>query len=269
MTAPEPYPLLREQPHVTVEAAPQMEDVAATLIRLADTLVEDFDLLAALHELTRDCVALLNVTAAGLLLAPPGKQLGVVAASSEQSRLLELAQLQRDQGPCLDCYRTGEPVSVHDLTAHPKQWPLFSDAALSAGYRSVHAIPMRLRSQVIGALNLFSKHPDELSGARLRLGQALADMATISILQAQALRESEDLAGQLQFALTSRVILEQAKGVLAERGQLSMEQAFVALRRYARDHNQRLHEVSLGIVNSTISPALVIGPPRRERPLER
>jgi GAF domain-containing protein len=138
-------------------------DVTATLVRLADTLVDDFDLVVVLNELTTDCVRLLNVTAAGLLLADTANTLHVVAASSEQTRLLELVQLQRDQGPCLDCFHRGAPVSVDDLTAELERWPLFAAAALATGYQSVHALPLRLRDKVIGALNLFSAEPGHLT----------------------------------------------------------------------------------------------------------
>ncbi|MDQ1464396.1 MAG: hypothetical protein QOC73_1337 [Actinomycetota bacterium] len=233
-------------------------EVTATLIRLADTLVEDFDLLDVLDELANDCVRLLGVTAAGLLLAGPGNELHVVAASSERTRLLELFQLQRDEGPCLDCYRTGQSVSAPDLEAQSATWPAFAEAALMTGYRAVHAVPMRLRQQVIGGLNLFRAEVGALSEPAGRLAQALADMATITILQERALRESEQVAAQLQVALVSRVVLEQAKGVLAERGELNMDDAFQVLRKYARDHNQRLQEVSRGIVEGTVDATAVL-----------
>jgi transcriptional regulator with GAF, ATPase, and Fis domain len=251
---------------VTARATARERDVTATLVRLADSLVEDFDLVDVLDELANDCVRLLDVTAAGLLLAGPHGELHVVAASSEQTRLLELFQLQRKQGPCVDCYRTGEAVSVPDLGSQATRWPLFADAALSTGYRSVHALPLRLRQEVLGALNLFSAETGELGDAATSLGQALADMATITILQERAMRQSEQVAAQLQVALLSRVVLEQAKGVLAERGELEMDDAFKALRGYARNRNQRLHEVSQGIVDGSIDAGAVLGsalPPER------
>jgi GAF domain-containing protein len=253
-------PLLTTEAALTTGSAMAREsDVTATLIRLADTLVEDFDLLDVLDELARDCVRLLGVTAAGLLLVGPGGELHVVAASSERTRLLELFQLQRDEGPCLDCYRTGESVSAPDLAAQAAGWPQFAEAALATGYRSVHAVPMRLRQQVIGALNVFCADAGELSAAAAQLAQALADMATITILQERALRESEQVAAQLQVALVSRVVLEQAKGVLAERGNLNMDDAFQVLRKFARDHNQRLHDVSRGIVEGAVDATAVLG----------
>jgi len=252
---------------MTIDPALAREpEVTATLIRLADSLVEDFDLVDVLDELARDCVRLLGVTAAGLLLAGPTGELHVMAASSEQTRLLELFQLQREQGPCLDCYHSGEPVSAADLTLQPRRWPLFAEAALHTGYRSVHALPMRLRQQILGALNLFSDKPGALGEPAARLGQALADMATITILHERALRESELVAAQLQTALVSRVVLEQAKGVLAERGDLTMDNAFQVLRKHARDDNLRLHDVARGIVERSIDVAAILATHRKSSP---
>jgi transcriptional regulator with GAF, ATPase, and Fis domain len=252
---------------MTIDPALAREpEVTATLIRLADSLVEDFDLVDVLDELARDCVRLLGVTAAGLLLAGPTGELHVMAASSEQTRLLELFQLQREEGPCLDCYHSGEPVSAADLTLQPQRWPLFAEAALHTGYRSVHALPMRLRHQILGALNLFSERQGALGEPAARLGQALADMATITILHERALRESELVAAQLQTALVSRVVIEQAKGVLAERGDLTMDNAFQVLRKHARDHNLRLHDVARGIVERTVDVAAVLATHRKSSP---
>jgi transcriptional regulator with GAF, ATPase, and Fis domain len=252
---------------VSIEPAVAREpEVTATLIRLADSLVEDFDLVDVLDELARDCVRLLGVTAAGLLLAGATGELHVMAASSEQTRLLELFQLQREQGPCLDCYHLGEPVNATDLARQSQRWPLFARAALDTGYRSVHALPLRLRQQILGALNLFSDKPGALGETAARLGQALADMATITILHERALRESEHVAAQLQTALDSRIVIEQAKGVLAERGDLAMDDAFQALRKHARDHNLRLHDVARGIVERTIDVAGILAVPRKSPP---
>lgn len=216
-----------------------------------------------LDELARDCVRLLGVTAAGLLLAGPTGDLHVMAASSEQTRLLELFQLQGEQGPCLDCFHSGEPVSATDLATQSQRWPLFARAALDTGYRSVHALPLRLRLQILGALNLFSDKPGALGEQAARLGQALADMATITILHERALRESEHVAAQLQTALVSRIVIEQAKGVLAERGDLMMDDAFQVLRKHARDHNRRLHDVARDIVERTIDVDAMLAAPRR------
>jgi hypothetical protein len=241
------------------------QDVTSTLIRLADTLVEDFDLVDVLGELTRDCVRLLPVTAAGLLLVGLDGELHVVAASTEQTRLLELFQLQRDEGPCLDCFRSGRSVSVPDLTANAAKWPIFAEAAVGTGYLSVHALPLRLRQRVLGAVNLFGSEAGALSQSALALGQALADMATITILQERALRESEKVAAQLQLALVSRVVIEQAKGVLAERGSVNLDEAFKLLRTYARNNNLRLQDLARSIVEGRLDTSALLAS-ARERP---
>jgi transcriptional regulator with GAF, ATPase, and Fis domain len=230
---------------MTIEASNAREhDVARTLIKLADRLIEDFDVVDALNELTHDCVRLLHVSAAGLLLRGSTEELHVVGASSEQSRLLELFQLQREQGPCLDCYRSRGAISVPDIDAAAERWPLFAAAALNSGYRSVHAMPLRLRKDVIGALNLFNEDVGELSEAASRLGQALAE--------------------QLKVALVGRVVLEQAKGVLSERGGITLEEAFQVIRNYGRNRNLRLRDVSEGIIRGTIDATAVLD--SRHRP---
>ena len=213
--------------------------LADVFVELADTLVDDFDLMDFLHSLTDRCVQLLGVSAAGLLLTDGRGTLQLVAASSERTRLLELFQLQTDQGPCVDCYRTGRPVSVPDLPA-AGQWPQFTVAATEVGFAAVHALPMRLRADVIGALNFFDALPGPLSADMLRIGQALADVATIGLLQQRAITDRDVLTEQLQTALNSRVLIEQAKGVIAERFQVGMADAFTLLRSTARNRNLRL-----------------------------
>ena len=200
-----------------------------------------------LHLLTDRSVQLLDVAAAGLLLADPRGDLRVVAASSEAARLLELFQLQNDQGPCLDCFRSGEPIDVPDLSGTVSRWPQFAVAAQQAGFASVQAIPMRLREQVIGALNLFRVRPGAFDATDVRIGQALADVATISLLHERNLRHSDTLNEQLQAALNSRVVIEQAKGKLAERLGLDVNQAFGLLRDYARARNQRMSDAGPGL----------------------
>jgi transcriptional regulator with GAF, ATPase, and Fis domain len=228
-------------------AETQLADV---FVEMADTLVDDFDVIEFLHVLTERCVDLLGVSAAGLLLTDQRDTLQVVAASSERTRLLELFQLQTDQGPCLDCFRTGQPVSVADLNLTTARWPRFAAA--------VHALPMRLRSEVIGALNLFEVRPGALDEGKLRIGQALADVATIGLLQQRAIHRRDMLTEQLQTALNSRVLIEQAKGILAERLQVDVGQAFALLRDGARSHNRRLSELSQAIVDG--SEQLAPGP---------
>ena len=223
--------------------------LSETFVELTDTMVADFDVIDFLHRLTDRSARLLDVSAVGLLLADPRGELRVVAASTEAARLLELLQLEGDQGPCLDCYRSGLAVTSADLGADGR-WPQFGAAAGLAGFSAVQALPMRLRDQVIGALNLFSAGVGPLGPAELRIGQALADVATIGLLQERNVRRAETLAEQLQAALNSRVVIEQAKGKLAERTGLDMDQAFTLLRQHARDTNERLTDVARYVIDS-------------------
>jgi len=229
------------------------ERLAQAFVQLADTLVAGYDLMEFLQTLTDRCVELLEVDAAGLLLADSRGVLRLVAASTERARIVELFQIQNDEGPCLDCYRTGQPVIVSDIREDrtAARWPQFAAAAREMGYAGVHAIPMRLRDQVIGTLNLFRTAPDGLTSAVVVAATALVDVATIGILQERAVREHEVVAGQLQRALNSRVVIEQAKGVLAERLRVTPDEAFVLLRRYARDHNHPLTELSGDVIRGT------------------
>lgn len=231
-------------------------EVADVFVEMADTLVDDFDVLDFLHVLTERAVALVGVTAAGLLLADEQGTLQLVAASSERTRLLELFQLQTDQGPCVDCFRSGQAISVIDLP-NAGLWPRFTAAATEVGFAAVHAVPMRLRVQTIGALNLFSTQPGAINEGKLRLGQALADVATIGLLQQRAVHRRDALTEQLQTALNSRVLIEQAKGVLAERLQVGVDEAFTVLRGTARSKNRRLTELAQAIVDGSeqIPPA--------------
>jgi transcriptional regulator with GAF, ATPase, and Fis domain len=229
------------------------ERLAAVFVELADTLVAGYDLMEFLQVLAERCVELLEVDAAGLLLADAGGVLRLVAASAEQARVLELFQVQADEGPCLDCYRTGQVVVVSDTGSAQAaaRWPRFAAAARYAGFAGVHAIPMRLRDQVLGTLNLFAAGPGGLEPAVARAARALVDVATIGILQERAVAERAVVAGQLQAALDSRVVIEQAKGILAERLRVTPDAAFLMLRRYARDHNHRLTELAGDVIRGT------------------
>ena len=242
------------------------ELLSETFVELTDTMVAGFDVIDFLHVLTDRSVQLLDVSAAGLLLADPRGELRVVAASSETARLLELFQLQNDQGPCLDCFRTGAPVQAADLAAAAARWPQFAPAAQQAGFAAVQALPMRLREQVIGALNLFRAAPGTLAPAGIRVGQALADVATISLLHERSMRHSDTLNEQLQTALNSRVIIEQAKGKLAERLGVDVDQAFAILREQARNRNQRLSDLACAFVDGTQAVTGPAGSPRTSRP---
>jgi transcriptional regulator with GAF, ATPase, and Fis domain len=218
--------------------------LARTFVELADNLVAEFDLIDFLRLLTDRCVTMLDASAAGVLLADRGGELRVMAASDEQVRLLELFQLQSDEGPCLECFRTGAPVTVPELRTQADRWPNFAEAARLCGFGAVQALPMRLRDEVVGALNLFRAAPGPFDPAATPLAQALADVATISLLQQRSAHRSTVLNEQLQTALNSRVLIEQAKGKFAERQGVDMEQAFTALRDYARAHNRRLADLA-------------------------
>jgi len=242
------------------------ELLSDTFVELADTMVAEFDVIDFLHLLTDRSVALLGASAAGVVLADPRGELRVAAASSEEAGLLELFQLQNDQGPCLDCFRTGRPVTADDLTGPCQRWPRFAEAAARSGFRTVEALPMRLRDQVIGALNLFRAEPGPIDPADLRIGQALADVATIGLLHERNVRRREAVAEQLQAALNSRVVIEQAKGKLAERLSVDMDRAFNMLRDYARNTNQHLTDVARTLVEGDSAD---FPPPAQRPPAQR
>lgn len=227
-----------------------------TLVELADSLIEDFDVVELLCLLADRCVEVLSVSAAGVMLAAPEGDLRVVASSSEAMRVLEVFELQSREGPCLDCYASGEAVLNQRLAADGR-WPRFGPAAVEAGFRSAHALPMRLRGAVIGALNLFGSGDRDLSEADLSAGQALAAVATIAILQQRVVSEARLINDQLNTALTSRVLIEQAKGVLAERAGLTMPAAFEAMRKYSRDNNLRLADVAGHVIDKTLAPDVI------------
>lgn len=218
--------------------------LAHVFVELADTLVDDFDVLEFLSMLVERCVELLDVAAAGVVLSDQKGGLRMAAASSEQARLVELFAIQADDGPCPECVRTGEQVWSADLGVEGLRWPRFAPAARAAGFHAAHAVPMRLRRTVIGALNLLTTRSDGVGEGSVRLGQALADVATIGILQQRAIHDSMMLAEQLQTALNSRVVIEQAKGVLSAHAGVDMHQAFAALRGYARSTNVRLSDLA-------------------------
>lgn len=227
--------------------------LARTLVELADTLVDDFDVVDLLTRLADSCVEILDVQAAGIMLAAPDGQLRVMASSSEAMRVLELFEIQAQEGPCLDAHRTGSPVVNQNLAAANGRWPRFAAEAIAAGFHSVHALPMRLRGAVIGALNLFRAGPGEMGPADLDVAQALADVATIAILQHRAALEAQVINEQLTHALNSRIVIEQAKGMVAERLDLDMERSFATLRGHARNHNLRLADVADAVISGTMS----------------
>jgi transcriptional regulator with GAF, ATPase, and Fis domain len=239
--------------------------VAEAFVELADTLVDDYDVLDFLHGLAEHCVDLLDVDDAGLVVADSTGILRVAASSSEQVRVLELFELQNEEGPCLECFRTGTAVTADDLDDPGGHQARFAQVARAAGFRSVVALPLRLRDQTIGALNMFRVRPGPLTPAHCALGQALADVATIGILQERGARRQEQLARQLQAALSSRIVIEQAKGVLAERRGVHVDEAFRVIRQYARSKGERLSEVASRVVTRELDPAdLPLSEPSRD-----
>lgn len=225
-----------------------VDRLAEVFVEVADTLVDDFDVIEFLETLTRHTAEVSDAASAGLLLADPHGQLQYMAASQESVKLLELFQLQYQEGPCLDCFRSGAAVVNSDLHQAGQRWPRFAPRAVEAGFQSVHAFPLRHRQKVIGALNLFSSDIGHLEGTDVRIIQCLADIATIGLLQERAISSAEILTEQLQGALNSRITIEQAKGVLARTHGTTVDAAFVMMRDYARRHSHRLSDVARAVV---------------------
>lgn len=234
------------------------DDVVEAFVAMAGSLVAGDDVPNLLNRLTAECARLVDVGAAGLLLADRRGALHVVAASSHDAQDLEAFQAQRAEGPCHDTYLDGRPVLVADVAAEADRWPGFVPLALAHGVRSVHAVPLRLRDQVLGALGLFGSGVGDLNERDLRLAQALADVATISIIQDRVASDRDAVNEQLQTALDTRVLLEQAKGVLAQSGGLAMPAAYAALVQYARDNNLKLAHLARALVERTLPPGVVL-----------
>jgi GAF domain-containing protein len=223
-----------------------------TLVELADNLVDNYDVIDVLTVLSDRCVETIDVDAAGVLLAWPGGDLQFVASSSESMKVLELFQIQTDEGPCVDCYRTGEAIINHALNADDVRWPRFSPEAIAQGFWAVHCLPMRLRGQTIGTLNLFRSNQGLLDIEDVAVAQGLADVATIAILQHQSSMDASILNNQLNNALNSRIIIEQAKGMIAQAMNCAMDEAFGRMRAHARNHNEGLTVVAARIVQGEL-----------------
>jgi GAF domain-containing protein len=222
--------------------------LARTLVELADTLVDDFDVVDFLVSLSEHAALVSGADAVGLVLADHRGELQFMAASNEAARTLEMIQLESGEGPCVDCFRSKEPVVNGDLGSAGDMWPQFAPTAMAMGFQSVHAFPMRLRDQVIGALNLFSLSHSRLDPTDVRVVQSLADVATIAILQERSISRAEALTEQLQGALNSRIVIEQAKGALARIEGISVDEAFTRLRHRARSSRRRLADVAAEVL---------------------
>lgn len=228
--------------------------VVRSLVEMADTLTADFDIVEMLTGLAERCVKLLGVSAAGVMLASPEGSLRLVASSNEAMRVVELFELQAQQGPCLDAYRTGEQVEHENLRAGEGRWPQFATVAVEAGFRSAFALPLRLREQTIGAMNVFSSTQAPMDDDDVLVARALADLAAISVVQHGFADESNRLNQQLTHALANRVVIEQAKGIVFERARIDMAEAFDRLRNYARASDLHLTQVAQSAIDGTLAP---------------
>jgi GAF domain-containing protein len=228
-----------------------------TLVEIADNLVDDFDVIDVLTVLSHRCVEVIDVHSAGVMLVTPAGELQVIASSSEAMRILELFELQSDEGPCLECFRSGNSVVNMELSKVHDRWPQFAQRAIGGGFFSVHALPMRSRGVTVGALNMFRVTPGPLSAEDIAVAQALADVATIAIIQYQSSIGAAELIAQLNEALNSRIIIEQAKGKVSESSGLDMPASFQMLRNHARSHNLHLTDLARSIADGTMSCALL------------
>jgi GAF domain-containing protein len=241
-------------------------EVLRALVEIADTFVADYDAVEFLHRLAVRCVALLDVDEAGVMLVDGTGGLRYVASSSEQMRLVELFELQQEEGPCLDAYQQGRVIVSARSAEVERSWPRFASRARDAGLESLAGVPMRLRDERIGALNLFSRRPGGLSDDDLHIAQAMADVATIGVLQARAIHDRQVVAGQLQTALESRIAIEQAKGFIAEHLKISVDDAFTLLRHHSRTHNEKLTGAARRVISGGLRPEMLSArarPPKR------
>jgi GAF domain-containing protein len=226
--------------------------LVATLVELADNLVDNFDVIDILTLLSDRCVGTIDVASAGVMLGLPGGELQFVASSNESMRVLELFQIQANEGPCVDCYADGVAIINHELVDPDERWPRFTPRAIEQGFHSVHCLPLRLRGRTIGALNLFRTDVGLLTPEDVVVAQGLADVATIAILQYQTTLSAKLLNNQLSFALNSRIIIEQAKGMVSQSTGCNMDEAFGLLRSHARNHNFRLTDVATNVVSGAV-----------------
>lgn len=231
--------------------------ITRAFVSVADTLTTEFDVVDLLHNLVEQCTDILNTDAGGLMLVDDGGQLQLMTSTSEAADFVEVMQLTADRGPCIECFTTGKSVSVPDI-AETDLWPEFRQAALDSGFRSAHAVPMKLRGQVIGTMNLFAASPGALTRRDAAVAQALADVATIGILQERISRENTILAEQLHRALDSRILVEQAKGMIAHTLTIKIDDAFTLIRTYARSNNLTIRAVAEAVSNRTIAPQALV-----------
>lgn len=233
-------------------ASPREQMLLETLTVVADTLVDDFDVVDFLHDLVDRCAAIFDAVDVGLVLADEHGELIVMASTSERLRLIEALQVAADDGPCIDSFTTGSVVSAGSAEEIVRRWPVFAAGVHDSGYQSVHAVPLRLRKNTIGSLNFFRDRPGDLAPEDVRAAQTIADVATIGLVQERAIREASLARDQLQHALTSRVLIEQAKGVISHSKGVDMEHAWVMLRERARSHQARIADIAQAVVDGLI-----------------
>jgi GAF domain-containing protein len=226
--------------------------ISAAFVSVADTLTTEYDMVDLLHTLVSECAGILGMEAGGLMLVDGNGDLQLMTSTSEAADLVEVMQLAAAAGPCIDCFRTGVAVSVREIS-ESQQWPKFRTTAMEQGFHSVLATPMKLRGKILGTMNLFGITAGEVTPRDAAVAQALADVATIGILQERVIQEGHLIEGQLHRALDSRILIEQAKGVIANELSLSMDDAFNLLRKYARDRNLTISSVSEQVSNRAIS----------------
>ena len=229
------------------------ERVSAAFVKLADTLVADYHVLDLLQTLVEETVDLLDAAAVGLLLVDTHGELHVVASTNEESQLVEILQLQAGAGPCVECFKTGAVVAIDSIDSMQQDWPDFRAAALSQGFHSIHAVPLRVRDRTIGAMGLFGRDAGPLTAEDSAIGQALADVATIGLLHERTTRESTLINDQLQHALDNRVLLEQAKGVISQTCGVEMDEALIMLRRYSHSHDIGLQHLARRILEGSLT----------------
>lgn len=243
-----------------MSALSREERINEAFLKVADTLMDSYDVVDLLSTLVHECADLVGRQSGGIMIADVSGDLELLASTSEAAEFVEVMQLAAGRGPCVECFDTGKPVAVPDIATDAARWPQFQSAALASGFRSLHATPMRLRGKVVGTMNLMGTEPGGLDARDVALAQALADVAIIGILQERSLRDPRILSEQLHLALDSRVLVEQAKGVLAHTLGLDMEGAFTTLRAYARAQHLPLREVAQGVVDRTIDVSALVAP---------
>jgi len=230
-----------------------------TFVTLTDSLVDDYDVVEILQILVDRAVELFDAAAGAIHLADGDGALKVVASTSERSSFFGLLQLNSGEGPCIAAVTSGRLVTVETAEELHTYWPRFAETANESGYVGVHAIPMRLRDTIVGSLNLFRETEGALNGADALAAQALADVATISLLQQRAIENATLATAQLQRALDSRIAIEQAKGYLARAAGVDMDTAFGMIRQYARTRQRRLGDVAAAVAREEVPLEEVVG----------